>query len=186
MWLYLKGGCDKDTLFPLICFYCVLKHYHACFMPPKKEVIWRGWKCVQRHRALTIYFFVDDSLLLLKANDWSANHLQNILSFYEDCSGQTINKEKSSVMFSRYAKWVHKQHVMVALDISVEARNEKYLGLPAYMWKSKEKTFNYLKDRVWKRMQGWKEKLLSRAGKEILIKAVAQVKRTWHHLCHFE
>jgi len=63
---------------------------------------------------------------------------------------------------------------MNALDIAVEARNGKYLGLPVYMGRSKEKTFSYLKDRVWKRIQGWKEKLLSRAGKEILIKAVAQ------------
>jgi hypothetical protein len=38
--------------------------------------------------------FADDSLLLLKANEWSANHLQNILSLYEDCSGQTIHKDK--------------------------------------------------------------------------------------------
>ena len=63
---------------------------------------------------------------------------------------------------------------MTALDIRVEARNNKYLGLPVYMGKSKEKTFAYLKDRVWKQVQGWKEKLLSKAGKEIFIKAVAQ------------
>lgn len=43
-----------------------------------------------------------------------------------------------------------------------------------YMGRSKKKTFNYLKERVWKKIQGWKEKLLSRAGKDILIKAVAQ------------
>ena len=59
-------------------------------------------------------------------------------------------------------------------DIGVEAQNEKYLGVPVYMGRLKEKTFNYLKDQVWKRIQGWKQKLLSQAGKEILIKAVAQ------------
>jgi hypothetical protein len=64
--------------------------------------------------------------------------------------------------------------VMQSLDIGSEARNERYLGLPIYMGKSKVHTFNYLKDKVWKRIQGWKEKLLSKARKDVLIKAVAQ------------
>ena len=103
------------------------------------------------------------------------NHrVQHILSLYEDCPGQIINKEKSSIMFSKNARSAEKQQMMTALGINVEARNEKYLGLPVYMGRSKEKTFAYLKDRFWKRIQGWKEKLLSKAGKEILIKSVAQ------------
>jgi hypothetical protein len=39
------------------------------------------------------------------------------------------------------------------------------------MGRSKTQTFAYIKERVWKRIQGWKEKLLSKAGKEILVKA---------------
>jgi hypothetical protein len=50
----------------------------------------------------------------------------------------------------------------------------KYLGLPAYVGRSRAKTFAYLKDRILKAIQGWKEKMLTKVGKEILIKACAQ------------
>ena len=52
-------------------------------------------------------------------------------------------------------------------------RFESYLGLPTLVGRTKYHTFSYLKDRVWKKLQGWKGKMLSKAGKEILIKAVA-------------
>ena len=133
-----------------------------------------GIKECQNAPSINHLLFADDSLLLLKANEWSANHLQNILSLYEDCLGQTINKDKSSVMFSKNTKNAKKSQVMSVLNISTEAYNEKYLGLPIYMGKSKKQTFAYLKERVWKRIQGWKEMLLSKAGKDVLIKAVAQ------------
>jgi hypothetical protein len=53
----------------------------------------------------------DDSLLLLKVDEWGATHLQNILSLYEDCSGQ----EKSSVMFSKNTKSLEKNQFMASL-----------------------------------------------------------------------
>ena len=51
---------------------------------------------------------------------------------------------------------------------------ESYLGLPTMVRRAKYQTFSFLKDRVWKKIQGWKGKLLSRVGKEVLIKMVAQ------------
>ena len=52
-------------------------------------------------------------------------------------------------------------------------RFETYLGLPTSVGRAKYHTLSYLKDRIWKKLQGWKG-LLSRASKEILIMAVAQ------------
>ena len=49
--------------------------------------------------------------------------------------------------------------------------------------KSKTRTFNGLKEQVLKRICGWKEKLLSKAGKEVLIKAVAQSIPTYTMSC---
>ena len=58
------------------------------------------------------------------------------------------------------------------LSIGFEARSERYLGLPVSVGKSKKRSFEYIKKKIWSRIQGWQEKLLSKAGKEILIKAV--------------
>ena len=63
---------------------------------------------------------------------------------------------------------------MATLNIIAETMNEHYLGLPVFVERSRTHVFAYLKERIWQRIQGWKERLLSRAGKEILIKAVAQ------------
>ena len=47
------------------------------------------------------------------------------------------------------------------------------------MGKEKKKFFSIIKERIWKKLKGWKEKLLSQVGREILIKAVVQAIPTY-------
>ena len=51
------------------------------------------------------------------------------------------------------------------------------------MGRNKRSTFNAIKDKVGKKLEGWKEKILSKAGREILIKAVAQAIFTYTMSC---
>lgn len=69
------------------------------------------------------------------------------------------------------------------LGIKSETTTEQYLRLPVHIGKSRVSIFTFLKDRIWKKIQGWKEKTLSRAGKEILIKVVAQAIPTYTMSC---
>ncbi|XP_038887247.1 uncharacterized protein LOC120077441 [Benincasa hispida] len=48
-----------------------------------------------------------------------------------------------------------------------------YLGLPSQISNNKNEVFLNIKNRVWKVLQGWKEKFFSIGGKEVLIKDVA-------------
>jgi hypothetical protein len=72
---------------------------------------------------------------------------------------------------------------MDCLDIHNVTLSERYLGMPSDVGTSVSGAFKYLKDRVWKRVQGWLELLLSMAGKEVLIKAVAQAIPTYSMAC---
>lgn len=127
--------------------------------------------------------FADDSLILCRADGGDAQKLQSILQIYEECSGQMINKDKSVVMFSLNTVNEKRGELMQARDIQRETINERYLGLLVFVGQSKLKVFSYTKERIWKRIQGWKEKMLSRAGKEVLIKAVAQAIPTFAMGC---
>ena len=49
--------------------------------------------------------------------------------------------------------------------------------------RNKKESLNYIKERVWSKLQGWKEKLLSQAGREILLKAVVQAIPTFAMSC---
>ena len=62
----------------------------------------------------------------------------------------------------------------IILGVKEVDRFESYLGLPTLVRRSKYQTSSYLKDSIWKKLQGWKGKMLSRVGKEVLIKVVVQ------------
>ena len=73
--------------------------------------------------------------------------------------------------------------IKTALGVPVVQQYEKYLGLPSFIGRRKKESFDNIKQRVWKKLQGWEGKLLSQAGREILIKAVAQALPTYAMLC---
>jgi hypothetical protein len=81
----------------------------------------------------------------MKANEASPLKLQSILALYEDISGQMLNKEKSTVMFSKQTTQAAKRKFKRLLQISDEAFNERYLGLPIHLGRSKNKAFGYLR-----------------------------------------
>ena len=101
--------------------------------------------------------------------------MNELLKLYCDASGQRINMEKSSIYFSKGVSEATRMEVKNVLDVHNEALSDKYLGLPSDVGRAKEGCFKYLKDRLWNKIQGWIEKTMSTAGKEVLVKSVAQV-----------
>jgi hypothetical protein len=121
---------------------------------------------------LSHLFFADDSFLFCKANSVEWRRLIRILGVYEVASGQKLNMDKTSVFFSRNTPSKKREEISHLSELQATQSYDKYLGLPTSIGKSRVKAFQSLKDQVWNYLQNWKNKFLSQAGKEILLKAV--------------
>ena len=96
-----------------------------------------------------------------------------ILEDYEMESGQKLNKDKTSLFFSKNTSKEVQDQVKRMFEAQIIQHHEKYLRRPPLVGRCKKKAFNHIKDQVGRKIAGWKGKLLSSAGREILIKAVA-------------
>ena len=100
------------------------------------------------------------------------HRLQGLLEFYEKASGQQLNRSKTGLFFSKSTPLLIADQIKDALGVQEIKQFEKYLGLPSLVGRNKKASLRYIKERVEVKLQGWKEQLLSQAGREILLKAV--------------
>lgn len=119
---------------------------------------------------VTRLFFANDNLLFCKANSQECYILTEILRKYEAASGQKINTNKSSIFFNHNTPQETKDEMLEILGPMQGSRHTKYLGLPSIIGKSKNAIFAKIKERVGKKLSGWKEKMLSMGVRKFSLK----------------
>ncbi|KAJ9558242.1 hypothetical protein OSB04_012856 [Centaurea solstitialis] len=133
-----------------------------------------GARICRRAPAISHLLFADDSFLFFRADILEARRVKQILQTFAAASGQAINFQKSGICFSKNTHPMLQEGISAILDVHNPLDTGRYLGLPSLVGRNKRTIFNGLKDRIWRRIQSWRTKPLSRGGREILIKAVAQ------------
>jgi hypothetical protein len=119
-------------------------------------------------------FFADDNLLFYMTIVARWSNLTAILKIYEKASGQKMNNNKTSIIFSKNVPYGEKEFILEFAGVLAIHKYEKYLGLLALVSWSRIKAFKSITERVWKCLQDWKLRFLSQVGREILLKAVIQ------------
>lgn len=118
--------------------------------------------------------FADDSFFFTRASRKEALALKDILMTYQKASGQQINLAKSGVSFSANIPVQDREAITLILGIQEVEEHGFYLGFPAKLNRSKTESLKFVKEKVQNRVLGWSEAMLSQAGREVLIKSVAQ------------
>lgn len=93
---------------------------------------------------------------------------------YARVSGQLINMSKSSCCFSRNVNVKQKNIICGILGVEEKEDLENYLGLPTRVGLNKKEILGFIKYRLVQRLNSWKYRYLSRAGKEVILKTVLQ------------
>ena len=86
--------------------------FSALMKAGKEEGRLQGVSICAKAPSITHLLFANDSLLLLKADERDANHLRHVLQLYEACSRKMINKEKSSILFSKNTRLQDRMKIM--------------------------------------------------------------------------
>ena len=105
--------------------------------------------------------------LFAKANIREIQALDECLESYCQWSGQSVNKDKSELIFS-------KRQIKLKLRMKIVQQIAMYLGTPLFSSRSRCKDFKYLQERLESKLLGQCCKALQWAGRNTLIKSIAQ------------
>jgi len=96
--------------------------------------------------------FADDCFLFFQAEESQTIVMKHILTQYEEASGQAISLAKSEIFYSRNVQEPLQQNITNILGVRAVLGTGKYIGLPSMVGRRKKATFNFIKDRVHRRL----------------------------------
>ncbi|KAL0399727.1 UNVERIFIED_CONTAM: putative mitochondrial protein [Sesamum radiatum] len=177
-----RGLRQGDPLSPYLFLLCT-ESFSSLLQLAEQEGRLKGVSVCRGAPSISHLLFADDTLIFCRASPENTRAVLDVLEVYRRASGQEINFSKSSVAFSKNTGEEICARIVTALSVRRENKMELYLGLPSKVARTKKALFSTIRDNIWKRMSGWNAKLLSQAGREVLIKSVLQAIPTYAMSC---
>lgn len=127
--------------------------------------------------------FADDLIAFFHGDGNSAKALAEVLQEFKVCTGLEVNNNKSSLFLAGVSSDV-KMNIGNYLQFQVEELPVKYLGLPMISSTLSHSQCSPLLERIRKRVNSWKNKSLSYAGRLVLIKSVLASMHVYWTSCY--
>lgn len=116
--------------------------------------------------------FADDILLFTNGNRNSINNLKSLIDEFCTLSGQNLNAEKCSIIFSDKITSNRRRTILSDTGFREDHLPLIYLGVPLFRGRPLVEYFTFLEDNIKDRIQGWARKYLSMAGRVTLVNSV--------------
>ena len=116
--------------------------------------------------------YADDIILFCKVSMAELSSLKERLGKYCQWSRQIINVEKSGVFPSKGVSPHFLNQIRAYWGLRKLPPLAKYLGIPLFLTPHRKKDLNDIKERIEDKLNSWKSKNLSWAGRATLIKSV--------------
>ena len=113
----------------------------------------QGFSLCRRDPKLTHLLSTDDSLSFCRATIKECQKVLEILEEYERASRQRVNRSKTALFFSKFIAAETKHSIKLALGVLKCMQYERYLGLPSFVGKRKKASFNYIEEKVLRKLQ---------------------------------
>ena len=126
---------------------------------------WDKIKASKNGSSFSHLFFVDNLMLFARANSQNCVAIVEVLDNFCKLAGQKVNLAKSRILFSPNVSRRCKRSICRKLGINATENLGRYLGFPLIYQGRNGDAFNFLIDKVQKKLSGWKAKFLSKARK---------------------
>ncbi|XP_061368484.1 uncharacterized protein LOC133311446 [Gastrolobium bilobum] len=174
-----RGIRQGDPLSPYLFVLCMEKLTHLIM----DEVGKKNWKPIKAGRSgpqISHLMFADDIILFAEASLSQFACISDCLLKFSNMSGQSVSMEKSCIYFSRNTSLEISSSIADISGFKVVKSIGCYLGALMRHGRASRKHYANIISRVQNRLQGWKAKCMSLAGRITLAKSVISAIPTYH------
>lgn len=165
-----RGLRQGDPSSPFLIFLAT-EAFNQMMMPATENEIIKGITVGNRNVIVSHLQFADDTLIFCLVKRKILTNIRRMMDCFQVLSGLRINFSKSGLIaLGRSKLWGEQMAAKLGcklIDIPIS-----YLGIPLGDNSNKASTWSPVIEKVRKKLDTWKSKVLSRAGRLVLIKSV--------------